>query len=1702
MIKLLLLNIINKFIPNVIKLNSNGLYSFRSDYQRSDSKIEEKKTHLSCLKILEETLKEMKYLKADDKMNRDQLYKIIVEMENISSESIILLMAFLKNSEQTDDDIDKLNYSLISNFHTNDIDFFIGILVNVLGIKSGNVNDLTSILTQFNSMLCFLTDTPYEIDTTVGIYDDIIVDDNINIAKTYKIKYKRNSLDLNSSKKDKCFDEFYIDPDVNPIRRTKPANVFLKAGWERKLLKQLEVKGVLKKTANWIYNDLMFLVGKSKDTEEVYFKNEPMCQRRWTNIEIQNDDQWDADYDGEEYIDIGEDVFNLYDPEVTEHTPENSDLYKNNEILKKIWFYSDDLFPVQPHTSPNFNILDRRSPFAFKTLEVSNSNMFKSSPFNKENLHIILPILWLYKIYDEYKSIASNVEIDNKIKLFFDYFKPEDMLLYFKKYILLEYNTFDLETLSFLIILGALSKVTSLLIDNRVLESNITDFEPKNFNLFGRLNVHEIRDLIKNNPIKKSNYFSYLDIIIQRYIFDDDLSNKIHEEYETRNDEKRQYYIRMALNVMQLTSNFTKFTNGLDYNDYPIYKMNNIFGRQLLQIDNNIETLVTPQLLLESIATAESNPNFSSLLVQSPSNPISIMNNATSYTPLDILNYGTPSFNNLPVPMGVHVSLASNLVQFISGDKPVKGMGVSNAMTALKLIKYRANVLSNVLSNYHNYTSVPLIPVTPSTIQDSSLDQDPEVQGLFAHFRNITGSSVSASNSEIIELLFQNAELVYKLGQLQKMIFGHIEGLTPELKEDLANGDSTNSLMSVVLRRMQHIIEARNEFIPQIIDIQSRLASISEQVPLDPNIESVKVAVTLHGQETNLNKRVVMNCGKFRYIGLLGESGKSTAFQVEVDKMFSGIPSPESLPKPLSEYCEFPIIDLQIQYDYKDELSGGVLVEIQYKNGTKEQKHLVTNNQLATIFKKNTETVEGVSVTNTFTLDSVLPVLESLLRFNGLDPSRSSIVFSSCRPTVYPLRSSTEYIFEELAIDVDICHVYFNPQTPVEYIPDEVKRVILKPDQHIGDIVVKEPRAIFDPNNPRRFAGQIVEINFPTIRGDSMVCFRDGDLNLAIHYSNLMAFNNYLKQNPFLLTRFNSLSRERKHELFTEIILHQDHAIILPDPVVDVSLANERLQHLDRETPEGLKEYFREIWVRNIDIEPYYDQLFYELYNGVKKGEIGQNELLMGRPHDVDMGLLLRQHLRRLAQEQFIEKYSVLGIFAGLLPGGNNIKQLKGGNPEQNIDLDKLIEEAQHFNFSTYMIDLKTIYFEDPSILNYINKLNINNAFKAIKIQIEKIKIYIRITLKRNIDEEFFKFISSYFYEVVYYYLLMILNKYKDELNQLDVKLTKAREYFNLFEKNCIREDYFDFKTQKINKSDILDKKKILIQDYNSGLLFITRRDLSDSKGFDEWNNDIISILQNLQHDDHPIFKNILEKHRDLIDDLIIQRLANYIMLYDISISSCDLKAEIEKIEIQLLMEKSININILEPLTLFIPNYNELFNAKYDFYIDKSLSLIRDKKYDMFIDCDFVKNYYKLIYNKIVNIQSNIFEIRKTNKEINEFFNIIRMRNLNNPFALPAKYNIYKYSEQLSYYLNNVDKIFNILKDDIPLENDIDADSQMYELDLVPTIDIKPISDDIMLWKAENTPNTVENKLLLLREQFNTDYELVKMNDLIFNLII
>jgi hypothetical protein len=76
---------------------------------------------------------------------------------------------------------------------------------------------------------------------------------------------------------------------------------------------------------------------------------------------------------------------------------------------------------------------------------------------------------------------------------------------------------------------------------------------------------------------------------------------------------------------------------------------------------------------------------------------------------------------------------------------------------------------------------------------------------------------------------------------------------------------------------------------------------------------------------------------------------------------------------------------------------------------------------------------------------------------------------------------------------------------------------------------------------------------------------------------------------------------------------------------------------------------------------------------------------------------------------------------AGILAGGYYKNKLNGGYPKKDIDFNKLLEEAEHFHFNTYIDELKKIYFKDQFILDNINKLQINNVLKTIKIQIEKI---------------------------------------------------------------------------------------------------------------------------------------------------------------------------------------------------------------------------------------------------------------------------------------------------------------------------------------------------------------------------------------------
>ena len=180
MIKSFIVNIINKFITNQIQLNLNGLYTFKEGVGLEKPDIK------SCITILEETLKELDYLKKDESVSRDMLYKLITDMEDVSDESLILYMAYLMSENESEnksqETVDKINQLLLSKFHTNDIDFIQGILVSMFKIKydqtDNKMNDIVEVFLQsivdFKTMLVSLTVPPYEKDLSVCIYNDIL----------------------------------------------------------------------------------------------------------------------------------------------------------------------------------------------------------------------------------------------------------------------------------------------------------------------------------------------------------------------------------------------------------------------------------------------------------------------------------------------------------------------------------------------------------------------------------------------------------------------------------------------------------------------------------------------------------------------------------------------------------------------------------------------------------------------------------------------------------------------------------------------------------------------------------------------------------------------------------------------------------------------------------------------------------------------------------------------------------------------------------------------------------------------------------------------------------------------------------------------------------------------------------------------------------------------------------------------------------------------------------------------------------------------------------------------------------------------------------------------------------------------------------------------------------------------------------------
>jgi hypothetical protein len=109
-------------------------------------------------------------------------------------------------------------------------------------------------------------------------------------------------------------------------------------------------------------------------------------------------------------------------------------------------------------------------------------------------------------------------------------------------------------------------------------------------------------------------------------------------------------------------------------------------------------------------------------------------------------------------------------------------------------------------------------------------------------------------------------------------------------------------------------------------------------------------------------------------------------------------------------------------------------------------------------------------------------------------------------------------------------------------------------------------------------------------------------------------------------------------------------------------------------------------------------------------------------------------------------------------------------------------------------------------------------------------------------------------------------------------------------------------------------------------------------------------------------------------------------------------------------------------------------------------------------------------------LERNILEIRKINIDIID--NIVNI--LEHPVELTAKNNIYSYSEQLSYYLDNYDKVYNYMNDNTDIESTKQSTSSL--------IDFK-----IKLWMSQNQPNTIEFKLNEIYTDFLIDYNYVKM---------
>jgi hypothetical protein len=215
-----------------------------------------------------------------------------------------------------------------------------------------------------------------------------------------------------------------------------------------------------------------------------------------------------------------------------------------NNRLDKIWYYQTDLLPVKIPINPEYNKSERRTIFSYPLKHVNNHIILENrESISDEFLHSGIPILWFYKIFKEYIGDTQIPEEFKQIDNIFQH-KIYDLLILLKRYILFN-NSFNDETLSFFISLGAMMYTTTNLSKDGIIQIGyifkqnkpISDIPLNNYPyyLFDEEFYFNdiIKDMIKNN---NSKYLSFLNEKIP-YIFNshnllDKLDYKIEDNEE------------------------------------------------------------------------------------------------------------------------------------------------------------------------------------------------------------------------------------------------------------------------------------------------------------------------------------------------------------------------------------------------------------------------------------------------------------------------------------------------------------------------------------------------------------------------------------------------------------------------------------------------------------------------------------------------------------------------------------------------------------------------------------------------------------------------------------------------------------------------------------------------------------------------------------------------------------------------------------------------------------------------------------------------------------------------------------------------------------------------------------------------------------------------------------------------------------------